>query len=335
MNTNRDLTRVNLLEGIPLSTPLFGYIEPTNYCNSRCAFCPTGTRDLPKQVGRKSGYMSLPFAQSVIDQFAAFGHKLKSFHFQHMGEPLMNKSLPYMVEYAVSKGISEWYELRTNGLLLEPKLNRKLISSGLSRIGVSVNGVDAAMYQKNCGIKMDFNRFVDNLTDLYENRGNCEIYVKMIDTTLTDEEKVKFYRIFKPISTDMQIEYLVDWGRSEGHDFKLGEPAGKTMKGYDPIVKEVCPYPFFTLGVTWNGEAIFCCFDWSYATSCGNVTTDTLKSIWNGERLRNFRIQQLSLKREENPACKGCVSFHMCIDNLDNDREALIARLQGGSEWTG
>lgn len=332
MNTRRNLERVNLLDSIPLSSPLFGYIEPTNYCNSRCLFCPTGTQVLPRQVGRKSGFMDYTFAMQVIDQFAEFPRKLKSFHFQHMGEPLLNKSLPYMIDYAVKKDVSEWYELRTNGLLLEPKINQRLINSGLTRIGVSVNGLNAEMYKANCGIKVNFNQFVDNLSDLFMRRGECEIYIKIIDTHLTDEDKVNFFKIFKPISTDLQIEYLVDWGRSDGHDFKLGEPEGNTMKGYAPILKEVCPYPFFTLGVTWNGEAIFCCFDWSYATSCGNVKDTTLNEIWGGERLRQFRIQQLSLKREENPACKGCMSFHMCVDNLDNDREMLIERLEADHE---
>jgi radical SAM protein with 4Fe4S-binding SPASM domain len=326
MNTRRDHTRVNLVEMSPLDTPRFALIEVTNYCNLGCVFCPTGDAALLKSVGRPSGFMSLDFAKQVIDQFGEFPQKIPSFHFQHMGEPLMNINLPHIIKYAVDRNVADWYEIRTNGLLLRPELNRRLIASGVSRIGISVNGLNDQDYLDNCKRVVSFDKYVKNIADLYNHRGDCEIYIKIIDIGLTDDEKFKFESVFGPISTDHQIEYLTDWGRDEGHDFSLGRE-GLTHKGYAPMPKKVCPFPFFTLGVTWHGETVGCCFDWSYATSSGNAKTERLVDIWNGQRLRDFRKLQLDFRKDENPACNGCNSFYMCVDNLDGDADVIKSHL--------
>ena len=48
-----------------------------------------------------------------------------------------------MIAYAVERDTSEWYEIRTNGYLLNPKLNKRLVNSGLNRIGISVEAMSA------------------------------------------------------------------------------------------------------------------------------------------------------------------------------------------------
>ena len=68
----------------------------------------------------------------------------------------------------------------TNGLLLNPERNRKLIASGIDQINISVNGVDEGQYKKLTNREIDFGKFVSNIKDLYLNRGDCEIYIDVV-----------------------------------------------------------------------------------------------------------------------------------------------------------
>jgi len=329
MTTRRDLHREPLSNVIPLDTPFTMFIEPTNRCNFRCAFCPTSKPNLISSVNRPTGDMTYEFSKQIIDQIALFPKKLKMLNFQYMGEPLLNPHTPDMIAYAVDKNISNWYEIRTNGSLLNPKMNRRLIASGINRVGISVEAINSIGYQKISGVhNFNIDRFMDNIGDLHDNEGdNCEVYIKIDDTGLTEEEKAMFFELFSPLADDIQIEYLIDWNRADDFDFKLGINSGKMMTGHDPYIKNICSYPFYTLGITWHGETPLCCVDWSYATSIGNVHQENMQQIWNGERLKDFRIMHLENRRSENPACATCKGLFMCPDNIEDKREEILSRL--------
>lgn len=329
MTTRRDPTREPLADLIPLDSPWCGFIEPTNRCNFRCAFCPTGSPELLQRAGRRLGSMSLDFAKQLIDQYALFPRKSKILNFQYMGEPLLNPFTPDMIAYAVEKDVSEWYEIRTNGALLNPKLNQRLVDAGLNRIGISVEAMGAEGYFRISGVKnFDFERFVDNIADLHSRMTDtCEVYIKLPDYGLSEAEKVKFFELFEPLSDDIQLEYLIDWNRSSGHDFKLGNVTGRNMKGDFYHIKNVCPYPFYTLGVTWNGECVMCCVDWSYGTSVGNAHEQTLQEIWKGERHRDFMRMHLEGRRKEHPCCGTCTGLYMCPNSIDDKAKEIAGRL--------
>ena len=42
---------------VPLATPFVLFLEPTNICNFECAFCPTGNKELLRQVNRRNMFM--------------------------------------------------------------------------------------------------------------------------------------------------------------------------------------------------------------------------------------------------------------------------------------
>lgn len=328
MATTRNLARKPLQEIVPIHTPFTAFIEPTNRCNFRCAFCPTSQPELLASVNRPVGDIPYDFACQIIDQFAQFPDKLKILNFQYMGEPLLHKRTPDMVAYAVDKDVADWYEIRTNGYLLNPGINRQLVNAGISRVSISVEAVSTEGYQKISGVKsFDIQRFVDNIADLHS-LGGCEIYIKIDDINLTEDEKSLFFDLFSPVADEIRIEYLIDWNRSVDYDFTLGINSGKTVNGDKPHVKKVCCYPFYSLGVTWNGETTLCCVDWSYATSVGNAHETTLQDIWNGDRLYNFRKMHLENRRFENPACANCVGAYICPDNVDDFADEILLKLE-------
>ena len=77
----RNMNRINLGEKAPLPGPMLMYLEPTNLCNIRCAFCPTGDKPLLKQVGRPGGVMKWELFTKIVDDLKQFPQKLKMVNF--------------------------------------------------------------------------------------------------------------------------------------------------------------------------------------------------------------------------------------------------------------
>lgn len=319
--------RLPLQDVIPLPMPLVVYIDPTNKCNFRCEFCPTSDKALLRQVGRPAATMSMELFRKVVDDLKRFPSKLKLASIYKDGEPLMNPAFPEMVRYLKEADVAERIWTKTNGSALEPELNQRLIDAGLDMICISVEAVSAEGYQKIAKARIDYERFRANVQDLFERRGNCEIYIKIADSGLSKEEIDKFYRDFEPMSTKIAIEKLMGWSFSDIKDFTLGTKPD-TYDGLPLIQKKVCAYPFYVMAVNADGSVSLCGNDWAHGTVVGNVKQQSLQEIWHGEALFEFRKTMLEDRRKEIQACASCYYLQIVPDNIDPYRQELLERLQ-------
>lgn len=322
----REQQRQQLQEIIPLSAPFVMYIDPTNLCNFRCKFCPTADKVLLKQVERPSGLMHMDLFKKVVDQIKQFDRKLRLISLYKDGEPLINKKLPEMVKYVKDADVAERIWTKTNASLLNPQLNQRLIDAGLDMIHISVEQVNAEGYMNIADVKIDYDTFRSNIQDLYNRRGNCKIYIKIADAHLTQDEIQKFYSDFESMSDYISIEKLMGWSYSSVKDFTLGTHPD-TYDGLPLVPKEVCAYPFYVMAVNFDGTVSLCGNDWSHGTVVGDVNTQTLQEIWNGEKLFEFRKMMLELRRHENRACGDCYYLKIVPDNLDAHRLAILENL--------
>ena len=106
------------------------YLEISNLCNLRCAFCP-GTKRQPHRMTEA--------------EFSAFLPKLRPFsdylYFHLMGEPLCHPLLARFLELAGEAGFK--VILTTNGTLL-PKLQDILLSApALHKVNISLHAFEA------------------------------------------------------------------------------------------------------------------------------------------------------------------------------------------------
>lgn len=319
--------RQPLQDLIPLPAPYLLYIDPTSACNFKCEFCPTADLDLLKRVGRKAAVMPMELYRKIIDDLQKFGIKLKLLSLYKDGEPLLHKEFPEMVRIARRAEIAERIWTKTNGSKLCPELNRELVDAGLHTINISVEATSAEGYKKIAKVNIDYDRFRDNIADLYARRGDMQIYVKIADYGLTPQEIEQFYADFQPICTHIAVEKLMGWSNSELKDFTLGTRPD-TYDGLPLVRKEVCAYPFYVMAVNADGGVSLCGNDWSHETVVGNVATESLKEIWEGERLYEFRKMMLEGRRKENKACRECYYLQIVPDNLDPYREQLLQTLE-------
>lgn len=310
LSTNRrDLSKI-----LPLKTPYVVQIDPSSRCNFKCKFCPAGRTDKENDMRT---IMKLDLFKKIIDGLSCFDDKIKTIKLWKDGEPLLNCNISEMIKYAKGKRVSEKIELTTNGYLLNEQLNYKLIESGLDKIVISIEGLNEEDYSKNSGVEIDFNKLVKNIKDLYCNKKQCTIHIKIIDIDLSENYKKKFFQMFNDISDEMFIEKAIPcWPDFEDDSIthKLLNVWGKSVES-----KEVCTLPLYSLVVNANGKVSMCCNDWQQKIIVGDANKETMKEIWNKGEVIKFHILQLSKKRKSIPICSRCMyPDYVAVDNIDD-----------------
>lgn len=324
------MERVLLKDVLPLDTPFSVYAFPTNACNFRCNYCAhsLGHKAMEMQYGFDHGTMKLETFQAAADQMAAFPGKAKVLSLTGHGEPLLNRKLPEMIAYAKEKGSASKIEFITNASLLTRELTHRLVDAGLDCIRISLQGMNAEKYKEICGYHIEFDKFVEEIRYFYHHKKQCSVYVKVMDVALDEGDEKKFYQTFEAISDRMSIEKCkpVYAGVESTADLDVSED--RYGRRHSP--RAVCPLCFFMLGIWPNGDVSPC--ETIYKPEVlGNVHTETLKDMWNGEKNRLFRIMQLNKERYGNQGCAGCCApddVSHPEDELDPCARELIKKFE-------
>lgn len=331
----RELKRLSLAKLLPLKFPISMYIETTNRCNFRCRYCPMSLSEYPKISGGFRTMDMLEFNKICRDIQA--GGRLKVLRFYLMGEPLLNPSLPEMIKMACEMKLAERTELTTNGVFLSEDKSIALINSGLDYLRVSISSVNQRRHEYITQTNISINQIYKNIERFKEIRNEMSeqrpfLYIKMIDQ-LNDEENSRFLQMYQHLGDEVAIEKPMNWDNYNDYDLLQAaynnEKRILDLKSLYPYPKSVCPFPFYTMSINVNGDVTVCCVDWNKATRIGNVFETTLKSIWDGDNLRNFRRMQISKKRTMNLSCANCQFLFTSPDNLDNMSKSKIKTIIG------
>ena len=320
--------RESLVDAIPLSTPWVIFVDPSDLCNFRCKFCPTGDLDLMKKVGRRLKVMDFDLYKKIIDDICEFDKPIKVLRLYKDGEPLLNPNFVEMIKYAKDKGCSDKIDTTTNASLLNPKRNLEIVNAGLDRINISIEGVNEKQYKSFSDYVIKYGRFLDNIGHLYDNKGDCEIFIKINGDTLTEQEQLDFYMLYGDVCDSIAIEHTMNcWTGFNMNDVKQNEEFG--VYGQPIKEVEVCPYPFYSISINSEGTASVCFLDWARKMIIGDVRVESVKEIWNGDRL--YKYQEIFLRRERktHTICFNCsqLSHGMPVD-LDVYAEVLYLKLR-------
>lgn len=323
MHSQVQYDRLKLEEAIPLATPLVVYLEPSGYCNLKCKFCPHGA----SENGLKKDLMTLDVFKKFADDLLNFPGQVKLLRVCGNGDPLMNKDLLPMLEYAHEHRVVQRIELITNGLLLTPDLIENL-PRFVQRIVFSIEGLNPEEYQRFCGARIDFEKLLDNVGAVYASRGHCVVHVKTHHQAVpTKEKEGEFLALFDRRCNEIFIEKLVPmWPQLNiqfsTNEFRWGEA--------DVVARRVCAQIFKGVQVQADGEVVPCCVDWKRVNVLGNICREPLRNIWNGPRLRKLQMEHLGGNKWRTEPCKDCTMNDFCeVDNIDGYAEMC----REGLEW--
>ena len=248
-------------------------VELTNACNLRCPVCPTHFA-----MKREKDFMKFNTFKLILKDFLHQKNKpLISFSFA--GEPLLHPNSPLFVKYAASKGFPTY--ISTNATLLNKDVSEKLITSGLTKIHLALDG------------------FSKKSHEAYRIGSNFEKVKKNIETFIRIKEKIgsnKPYVVIQTLITsfsECEIDKLITWAREIGANevyfksFSMGSYTTQAMKkkysyflpknkkyrrDYSKITKTVCLSPITQALVFWDGSLGLCCIDFDNISNMPKIT---------------------------------------------------------------
>lgn len=294
-----------LAKVLPLETPFTVAIDIVSLCNFKCVFCfHSIDRDTKRELNFKPGVMDYELFKKTIDQIADFPDKLKKLALYMRGEPLLHPKLPDMISYAKKRDVSESIQITTNGYLLRPKINLKLIDAGLDELVISVESLSDEGYKKITGVSIDYDIFIDNINHFYNNKCNCKLYIKILDIGLEDDI-IKFHELFDHICDKAFIEHVIPQYKQVSY-IDTEYCFTTDVRGHDLNRVDVCAQPFLSLYVLHDGNVCACCVDFNGNIVFGNVKRNSLIKMWQSKALRDFRILHLKRKRYSHFECGKC-----------------------------
>lgn len=258
-------------------------VESTNLCNARCVFCP---RDL---MERKQGVMDMGLYRKILDETSALG--IPSVRLHNYGESLIDRQLVEKIRYAKSAGIRE-VSLISNGSLLTTDLARAFVEAGLDAINISVDAAGKETFERTrLGLKYD--RVMENIEGLVLARRELGARRPRLILSFVRQDN----------SADEQA-FIEKWTRvaDKVHVTDLHNWAGTLHARSD--VRFPCYRPWLTFTVLWDGRVSLCCADFDGKVILGDLRTQTIAEVWNGERFLAARRSHLDHAGPE--ICHGC-----------------------------
>ena len=325
--------RLCLGEKLPLNTPLSVIFDLSERCNFKCNYCfRSGEKNESWGYVAKNELMTLEVFETVVKQISQFPQPIKVVSLSGHGEPLYNPNIIKMTNLLRESTAVERIEMHTNASLLTEESIIKIQKAGFSRIVVSLQGLDSSTYEHVCGVKINWEKFYNNLKKLYENKeDNLKIHIKISEAALDknhysrDEEK--FYTLFGNIADSIFIEKVTPlWKNIK---FEIDETKNKF--GENPRQINYCPIVFYKIWVAPNGE-MYPCTALPPPMSLGNIRDTSLQNAWNSMERRKFLIEHLHLDRHNYSPCVGCfVPINTVVsekDFIDPYKEEILRRLE-------
>lgn len=321
--------RKELIDIVPLDTPITVHIDMSGACNINCYFCPNHQKGFISQERHK--IMELPLFKKIVEDMKLFPKKVKVVYLHAFGEPLVNKNIVTMIKSLKSSGVCEEIRMVSNGILLTKTLINDLVDSGLTRLVISLNGLDANKYKEDCKADINFELLVENIKHCFQkSRGKFELLIKTTNSVIQNDEDFQLLNNYFEDSCDyLIVEDIVElWS-----DFKQEFPPEETNTDYKLWMqqeREICAISLITMVIHSNGWISPCAVDWNFALKYGDARHENLVDIWNSKRLNDLQLQLLNNKFNTINACKGCT--FRSPDKIDSCVNEIIEKYKNRSD---
>lgn len=325
-----------LRDVIPLPKPFTLIMEPTSLCNFQCVQCFQSV-SRGSWFHRIRGHMPMDCYKEVVAQMRSWaGPRLKVLKLSLYGEPLLHPDFPEMLRIARESDIAERIETTTNASVLSAELAGAMVEQQLDYVRVSVYSARPERHAHVTRSPLPFGAIHENLARLQrikKERGSERpfVSVKMLDSY--GEENALFFDAYRDVADELYLDKPHNWSGVSDDRFLEGLYGDEVGKARQDITASsssriACTLPFFTLAVRSTGDVSPCCVDWAGGTNLGNIRTESLESIWGGERLYLFRKMQLEDRKHENAACARCELFRSDYYTRDNVDGLPVERIR-------
>lgn len=248
---------------VNVKAPFIVDVELTNNCNLMCKMC---ARQL---MTRERGFMELDTFARVLDECIKTGTPIR---FIRWGEPFLHRKIIAWAKKVKEAGLL--LHITTNGLIITETQMQELVNMGLDSIIFSMQGATKYGYEKMRNNK-EYDKLEANIKKLAEIRGENKAPFIHISSTMTEEtpQEIESFKHYWS-----QIVDSVDTGRTSFA--RLGGEDGEYR---------LCNEVYQKLSIDWDGKVSACCGDYDNLLTVGDIKTESLTDIFNGDRVKSIR----------------------------------------------
>lgn len=338
MNNNKikpfyNVERVTLGKVLPLDTPFTVIIDTSEICNFKCNYCFRAHSEIANETYvKKEGLMKWATFIKVVEQIKQFPKQVKRISLSGHGEPMCNKLLPDMVRYIKENGLLGKTEIHTNAsMLMNNKFACDLADSGIDKVIISLQGLNAHTYNKVSNVSINYDEFYNGIKTFYKRKINTEVNIKIANVALRDGEKDLFFQKFDEVSDKLYVEKIVPlFNGIDYTDIIKKHNKGSNKYGVTFGNLKCCNVIYYTLFITPEG-IINPCTQLEPPFILGNIYDTTLLEAWNSKSRINFLRQDLTVGHRINKKCKDCYIPYNTVkveeDLIDNYSNDILARL--------
>ena len=288
--------------------PIFVWLEPTNRCNLKCPLCPTGVG-----LKRRRGDMSLELFETILAKLKKAKPLLLTLHLA--GEPLLAPNLTRMVELAREAGMQT--TLSSNGTLLTEEMSQKLIDSGLQSLRLDFCAEKDHFEKVRFGSSWE--KVYANIIGLLSLKLKTEAQLPMVrikDVSTwglsKQEQKMRMDKL-QALFEEFPIDGYDGLGPLQVHNWAgtfASEHEDPEHHAEDDCRIHPCTHLWTSMAVTYDGLVVPCCRDLEAECVLGDLKTQELDDIWNGEEILKLRKAMTDGDVSGVPLCRSCSKVH-------------------------
>jgi len=281
--------------------PKYLQIETVSNCNARCIMCPIEDWKRDHTLMRPATY------SKIIDEIKDYSDWIERVTIQLDGEPLIDKNLEPRIKLLKDIGI-KMVAFASNGSLMNAKRAESVIKSGVDEVSFSVDGATKETFEK-IRLRLNFDEVVENILNFVATRdrlgADTIVRIRMTIQPENEDEFEEFMNFWQSkLGTNDSVygKVLHTWGNSNSDkNFAL---AG----GYDfpKLNATPCSSPWTSFIVLTDGRVPLCCCDYNAAVNFGNVRENSIKELWQGQKINNVRQVHVTEGRKAMPMCVNC-----------------------------
>ena len=282
--------------GKPVVIPTLAVqIETAGTCNAACSFCPYPS--LAK--GRVGKLMTRELFHKIVDEVATIP-VVSEIKLVGLNEPLLDYRLEEFIAYIRAVSPSMRIGIYTNGLLLTSVRHESLRTAGLTNLIVSLNAVRSEQHEQITGIRGKFETICRNVDYARRfDRPRLQVHAVYTYDTFTETDKDEFYSRWGDARKDGNglVICEANWGG------ELELPARAVGLSF---ANTCCFRAISQFYVTFDGKVTTCCMDPVGRQVFGDLNTQTIREVYNGELYLNFRRAHSEDRADEYPTCRSC-----------------------------
>ncbi|MEZ5502559.1 MAG: radical SAM protein [Halioglobus sp.] len=276
-------------------------IEATNRCNAVCHFCP---RDATPHQGHMSMatfdqalYRAIEFQQTKR-QDSSFDVQLRP-SICGLGEPLINPNTPEFISKIRAAGFDSC-GMSTNGALLDERRGSAILNAGVTSVNINISDLGED-YERIYNLPYEETR--DNIVRfIKDSRGDCEVQIVLVNHREDPDHTARMEDFWRGHGVTHFMKYdVINRGGAlfvdhmQYEKFAERRAAEKLME--ESGLKWVCPVPYLSVFVGYDGLYYLCCSDWKKEAPMASVFDASILSISE---------QKLIHVTSREPVCRSC-----------------------------